>query len=476
MIIDVPEGKDPINYVWGEMVPGIGGAAATMALKVYSDSTLGLREFEAARLRIAQINGCLFCQDWRTERDGEKVEDTFDEAVTQLAHHGRVRRTYAPGCRVRRAVRDRPPQHRRRCSGSGCSPSTTSARSSSSACASARGCRSVASTGSSDSTPPASCRRTSYDDARRRLVDRHARPSRDRRHRPQSRARARRRLGQQPRQGRQGRRSARRASAATSASSPSTDRDTVLAAKPDCIVYCAITEDRFFEAFEDLVGFLEAGINVVASGPVILLYPEPDASRLDVGAHRGGRQEGQRQPARQRHRPGLGQRHLSAAAHLAEPAHRPGAGARDRRLLDVRPGRHDGRHLRLRQAHRRGGAALAARACSRPGGVPWCARWLPDSASPSTSRWSRSSSDCPPRADMSTVCVDIKKGTMAAVRFEVIGMVDGEPRIVVEHVTRTHRRPGARLAQARQRRRVLPDRDHRRADDDGRLHPHRRAR
>ena len=33
----------------------------------------GLREFEAARLRIAQINGCLFCQDWRTEprrRDG----------------------------------------------------------------------------------------------------------------------------------------------------------------------------------------------------------------------------------------------------------------------------------------------------------------------------------------------------------------------------------------------------------------------
>ena len=39
-------------------------------------------EFEAARLRMAQINGCLFCQDWRTERDGERVEDTFDAAVT----------------------------------------------------------------------------------------------------------------------------------------------------------------------------------------------------------------------------------------------------------------------------------------------------------------------------------------------------------------------------------------------------------
>jgi alkylhydroperoxidase family enzyme len=81
MRIDVPDGKDPITFVWGEMVPEIGGAAANFSMKVYSDSTLGLREFEAARLRIAQINGCIFCQDWRTERDGEKVESTFDDAV-----------------------------------------------------------------------------------------------------------------------------------------------------------------------------------------------------------------------------------------------------------------------------------------------------------------------------------------------------------------------------------------------------------
>ncbi|MBO9520844.1 MAG: carboxymuconolactone decarboxylase family protein [Nocardioidaceae bacterium] len=82
MRIDIPEGKDPISYVWGEMVPGIGVAASTFAMAVYEHGTLGLREFEAARLRIAQINGCLFCLDWRTERDGEKVELDFDEAVT----------------------------------------------------------------------------------------------------------------------------------------------------------------------------------------------------------------------------------------------------------------------------------------------------------------------------------------------------------------------------------------------------------
>ena len=83
MRIDIPEGKDPIGYVWGEMVPGIGIAAANFSLAVYQHTTLGLREFEAARLRIAQINGCMFCLDWRTERDGVKVEEEFLDAVTQ---------------------------------------------------------------------------------------------------------------------------------------------------------------------------------------------------------------------------------------------------------------------------------------------------------------------------------------------------------------------------------------------------------
>lgn len=82
MHVDVPEGKDAITYVWGEMVPRIGVAASKFSAAVYEHTTLGLREFEAARLRIAQVNGCLFCLDWRTERDGETVEASFAEAVT----------------------------------------------------------------------------------------------------------------------------------------------------------------------------------------------------------------------------------------------------------------------------------------------------------------------------------------------------------------------------------------------------------
>ena len=82
MIIDLPEGVDPIMHVWGDMVPHIGVAASKFSMSVYEHTTLGLREFEAARLRIAQINGCLFCQDWRTDRDRETVEDTFAVAVS----------------------------------------------------------------------------------------------------------------------------------------------------------------------------------------------------------------------------------------------------------------------------------------------------------------------------------------------------------------------------------------------------------
>ncbi|MFE7071816.1 carboxymuconolactone decarboxylase family protein [Streptomyces sp. NPDC057620] len=83
MNVDIPEGRNAIEYVWGDLVPGIGPAAANFSLAVYAHTTLGLREFEAARLRIAQINGCLFCLDWRTERDGLKVEEEFADAVAK---------------------------------------------------------------------------------------------------------------------------------------------------------------------------------------------------------------------------------------------------------------------------------------------------------------------------------------------------------------------------------------------------------
>lgn len=101
MLVDVPEGKDPISYVWGEMVPKIGMAAVKFSGAVYSDSTLSLEEFEAARLMIAEVNGCIFCQDWRTDRDGVTVEAGFDDEVrsyatsTLLSERSRLAAEYA---------------------------------------------------------------------------------------------------------------------------------------------------------------------------------------------------------------------------------------------------------------------------------------------------------------------------------------------------------------------------------------------
>lgn len=61
-----------------------------------------------------------------------------------------------------------------------------------------------------------------------------------------------------------------------------TDKEALLALKPDCIVHTAMSDDRPFEAFEDLLSFLDAGINVVSSGPVFLQYPQGVLSREQV--------------------------------------------------------------------------------------------------------------------------------------------------------------------------------------------------
>ena len=49
--------------------------------------------------------------------------------------------------------------------------------------------------------------------------------------------------------------------------------DAVLAAKPDCLVYCAMGDTRPVEASRDVIAALSAGINVVGSAPGGLQYP-----------------------------------------------------------------------------------------------------------------------------------------------------------------------------------------------------------
>jgi hypothetical protein len=52
-----------------------------------------------------------------------------------------------------------------------------------------------------------------------------------------------------------------------------TDLDEIIAAQPDCAVYTAMADNRLPEALEDYRRLLAAGINTVGSGPVFLQYP-----------------------------------------------------------------------------------------------------------------------------------------------------------------------------------------------------------
>ena len=63
--IAVPEGKaDPEVRVWA-LRPEMGMGAGALSHAIYEESILPVRERELARMRIAQINDCAICQQWR---------------------------------------------------------------------------------------------------------------------------------------------------------------------------------------------------------------------------------------------------------------------------------------------------------------------------------------------------------------------------------------------------------------------------
>jgi hypothetical protein len=65
--IDVPEGRDPLMYLWSGTGNRLTGPAAAFSDAVYRKSTLPLREFEAARITIARVNDCSICLTLRPE-------------------------------------------------------------------------------------------------------------------------------------------------------------------------------------------------------------------------------------------------------------------------------------------------------------------------------------------------------------------------------------------------------------------------
>lgn len=62
---------NPMAHVGSNYAPDIIASGMAFSRTTYERSLLSLREFEAARARTAEINGCQLCLNWRSERDAE---------------------------------------------------------------------------------------------------------------------------------------------------------------------------------------------------------------------------------------------------------------------------------------------------------------------------------------------------------------------------------------------------------------------
>lgn len=72
--IETPECEDPLEAVW-LIRPEQGAAAKAWTRANWQYSLLTTREREAARHRVAELNGCLTCQNWRVEGFAEVGAD-----------------------------------------------------------------------------------------------------------------------------------------------------------------------------------------------------------------------------------------------------------------------------------------------------------------------------------------------------------------------------------------------------------------
>jgi alkylhydroperoxidase family enzyme len=69
----------PLSFVVQHMAPEMTNALYNLSKAAYQHSILSLREFEGARTRIAQINGCQICQKFRSFSDVPTYLEGFGE-------------------------------------------------------------------------------------------------------------------------------------------------------------------------------------------------------------------------------------------------------------------------------------------------------------------------------------------------------------------------------------------------------------
>ena len=215
------------------------------------------------------------------------------------------------------------------------------------------------------------------------------------------------------------------------------DKEALYALEPDCIVHTAMVDDRIFEAMADLTEMVERGINVVSSGPVLLCYPQGlglddfvdaiDVAGEKTGAslHVNGIDPGFANDVLPLAMSSLSQRiDLVRVSEIADYS------------TYYQP-------VVMNEIYGFGKPMDDVAMLWQPGILTTA--WGPVVRQIAAGLELELDSDLeeiverePADRDLSTASVDIAEGTMGAVRFQVVGKVDGVPRVILDHVTRTH--------------------------------------
>lgn len=213
-----------------------------------------------------------------------------------------------------------------------------------------------------------------------------------------------------------------------------TDAARLIELRPDVVCYTAMADDRIEEAVEDLCRLLRAGIDVVSSSPVFLQFPAGAAEELAAPVREAAREGG-----------------ASCFVNGIDPGF-----ANDALPLTVTGISERIDTVRCQEVlnyatYDQGKVLFTIMGFGRPlDDVPMLLQpgvltlaWgsvlhqLAAGLGVELERIDEQYERLPAPHDLTVDSGTIPRGTAAALRFELAGIVDGEPRLFLEHVTRT---------------------------------------
>jgi hypothetical protein len=212
------------------------------------------------------------------------------------------------------------------------------------------------------------------------------------------------------------------------------DLDAIIAAEPDCIVYCAMGDIRLREAMADVQRILAAGIDVVGSGLGVLQYPWQVIPDKYIERIEDSAREGNSTVFMTGVDPGFATDLLPfALAGTCQSIEQ----VRTMEIADYAT--YDGATVMF-DVMGFGNEIGDLPMLYQPGvlSIAWgtAIRQMAAGLGIEVDEMKDCVDQEPAPDDFDVAVGTIKKGTVAAVRFQIEGMVKGKPVIVVEHVTR----------------------------------------